>query len=81
MCRASSLRSEQKVGSHTNMQARVVTKAVPEEIPARGRAGQTVAAINVSAQAPRVPAKTLVQDYLPVLRRAAETIERLLKAR
>lgn len=50
-------------------------------VPLRDRAGQTVAAINVSAHAARVPAKALVQDYLPTLRRAAETTERLLKAR
>jgi IclR family pca regulon transcriptional regulator len=50
-------------------------------VPLRDRGGLTVAAINVSAHAARVPARTLVQDYLPVLKGAAETIERLLKTR
>jgi IclR family transcriptional regulator, pca regulon regulatory protein len=50
-------------------------------VPLRDRAGQTVAAINVSAHAARIPAKTLVQEYFPVLKRSAETIERLLKTR
>ncbi len=50
-------------------------------VPLRGRDGRTVAAINVSAHAARIPAKMLVQEYFPVLKRSAETIERLLKTR
>ena len=50
-------------------------------VPLRDRAGRTVAAINVSAHAARVPAKTLIQDYLPVLRKAADAIEHLLRTR
>jgi IclR family pca regulon transcriptional regulator len=50
-------------------------------VPLADRAGRTVAAINVSAHASRVPAATLARDYLPVLRRAAETIETALRAR
>jgi IclR family pca regulon transcriptional regulator len=50
-------------------------------VPLHDRAGHTVAAINVSAHAARVPAKTLVQEYFPVLKQGADTIERLLKTR
>jgi len=50
-------------------------------VPLHDRAGRTVAAINVSAHAARVPAKTLVQEYLPVLRQAADSIEHLLRSR
>ena len=50
-------------------------------VPLHDRAGHTVAAINVSAHAARVPAKTLVQEYFPVLRQGADTIERLLRTR
>ena len=50
-------------------------------VPLRDRAGRTVAAVNVSAHAARVPAKVLVQDYLPTLKQSADMIERLLKTR
>jgi IclR family pca regulon transcriptional regulator len=50
-------------------------------VPLRDRAGRTVAAINVSAHAARVPAKTLTQEYLPVLKQGAAAIERLLGTR
>lgn len=50
-------------------------------VPLRDRAGRTVAAINVSAHAFRVPAERLVRDYLPVLERAARSIEAALRAR
>ena len=50
-------------------------------VPLRDRAGRTVAAINVSAHAARVPARTLIQEYLPVLKDAAAAIETLLRTR
>jgi len=49
--------------------------------PLRDRGGLTVAATNAGVHAARVPAKTLVQDCLPVRKQSAETIERLLKTR
>jgi IclR family pca regulon transcriptional regulator len=46
--------------------------------PIRNRAGQTVAALNISGQANRTSAKVMQESMLPALREAADRISRML---
>ncbi|HEY3047461.1 MAG TPA: IclR family transcriptional regulator [Polaromonas sp.] len=48
--------------------------------PITNRAGQTVAALNISGQANRTSAKTMQETMLPQLLTAAQTISRMLNA-
>ena len=48
--------------------------------PLTNRAGQTVAALNISGQANRTSAELMQQTLLPPLLRAAQTISRLMGA-
>ncbi len=48
--------------------------------PLTDRAGRTVAALNISGQANRTPAKAMEERMLPALRETAATISRLLAA-
>jgi IclR family pca regulon transcriptional regulator len=43
-------------------------------VPVRPAGGGTLASINIGAQAARVTVETMIKDYLPVLREAAEDI-------
>ena len=47
-------------------------------IPVFDRDGRTIAAMSVSASSARVSAKQMIEDYLPVLRRNAEVIAKIL---
>jgi IclR family pca regulon transcriptional regulator len=47
-------------------------------VPVRDRAGRTLAAINIGAQAARVPLDEMIANYLPALRRASERLVELL---
>ncbi len=49
--------------------------------PVRNRAGQTVAALNISGQANRTSAKTMQEQFLPVLLDTAQAISRTLGTR
>lgn len=49
-------------------------------VPVRDRAGRVVVAINASAQASGVTVESIISDYLPRLREAADAIERDLAA-
>ncbi|MRV73679.1 helix-turn-helix domain-containing protein [Duganella sp. FT92W] len=47
-------------------------------VPVRGASGQVLAALNVGAQAARVPVEKLEQEFLPVLLRGAQELSVLL---
>jgi IclR family pca regulon transcriptional regulator len=47
-------------------------------VPVRGASGRVLAALNVGAQAGRVPAERMVQEFLPVLRQGAQELSMLL---
>jgi IclR family transcriptional regulator, pca regulon regulatory protein len=47
-------------------------------VPVRGATGQVLAALNVGAQAARVPVEKLEQEFLPVLLRGAQELSVLL---
>lgn len=49
--------------------------------PLTDRSGRTVAALNISGQANRTPARAMEERMLPALREAAATISRLLAAK
>lgn len=49
--------------------------------PLRNRAGQTVAALNISGQANRTSAEMMQTELLPALLKAAEAISRTLGTR
>ena len=47
-------------------------------VPVRGASGRVLAALNVGAQAARVPAQRMIDDFLPVLRAGAQELAVLL---
>jgi IclR family pca regulon transcriptional regulator len=47
-------------------------------VPVRGASGRVLAALNVGAQAARVPAERMLQAFLPVLREGAQELSVLL---
>jgi IclR family pca regulon transcriptional regulator len=47
-------------------------------VPVRGASGRVLAALNVGAQAVRVPPERMVQEFLPVLRQGAQELSVLL---
>jgi len=47
-------------------------------VPVRGASGRVLAALNVGAQAARVPGERMLEEFLPVLRRAAQELAVLL---
>jgi IclR family pca regulon transcriptional regulator len=47
-------------------------------VPVRGASGRVLAALNVGAQAVRVPAERMVEEFLPVLLRGAQELSVLL---
>jgi IclR family pca regulon transcriptional regulator len=47
-------------------------------VPVRGKSGQVVAALNVGAPAIRITPDQMTQEYLPVLRKAAQELSMLL---
>jgi IclR family pca regulon transcriptional regulator len=47
-------------------------------VPVRGASGRVLAALNVGAQAARVPVEKMVEDFLPVLRQGAQELAVLL---
>jgi IclR family pca regulon transcriptional regulator len=47
-------------------------------VPVRGASGQVLAALNVGAQAARVPVERMKQEFLPVLLRGAQDLSVLL---
>ena len=49
--------------------------------PLKNRAGQTVAALNISGQANRTSAQMMQEQFLPALLQATQAISRLLGAR
>jgi IclR family pca regulon transcriptional regulator len=50
-------------------------------VPIRDRAGRAIAAMNVSGQAARTPAATMVAQFLPRLQAAAAQISQMLQAK
>jgi len=47
-------------------------------VPVRGASGRVLAALNVGAQAARVPAQRMLDEFLPVLRKGAQELALLL---
>lgn len=47
-------------------------------VPIVGEAGSVIAAMNVGVQASRVPIRTMMREYVPVLRRAARDVSGVL---